>query len=404
MKNRNNSRRNFLKTSAAAATGPFILPSHIWAADTQPNDRITMAFIGMGKQNKGLLNNFMGQEIQAVAVCDVDTTRRNIAKAKVDQTQKNQDCKAVVDFEEITEDKSIDTVCIATPDHWHAVITLSALNNGKDVYCEKPLTHNIHEAIEVMKAVEKNKSVLQTGSMQRSSSEFRIACELVRNGVIGDIKNVDVSFGSPGRPCDLETEEMEPGLDWDRWLGPAQVRGYSSVLSPRGEIKRFPRWRDFLEYGGGKVTDFGAHHIDIAHWGLGVDDTGPIEAIPPENWKQWKSKRGAQLAYANGATVTHKDGFGIHFFGTDGEVKVNRGAFALIHKGKEIAKFEKRSDKGFVRRRPGHRRAGVPKGSQGQTLQEQTPPARLSRSGRKAQQTDPPTRSSAAAARSPATS
>ncbi|MGI9242952.1 MAG: Gfo/Idh/MocA family oxidoreductase, partial [Verrucomicrobiales bacterium] len=243
-----NSRRKFLK-SAAAASGPFILPSHIWAADTKPNDRLTVGFIGMGKQNGGLLNNFIVQGVQAVAVCDVDTTRRNAAKQKVDTDQKSMDCKAVVDFQEITEDKGIDAVCIATPDHWHAVITLSALNNGQDVYCEKPLTHNIHESIEVMKAVEANNRVLQTGSMQRSMSEFRVAAELVRNGIIGDIKNVDVSFGDPGKPCDLETEELEPGLDWDRWCGPGPLRGYSSVLSPRGVHKHFPDWRNYLEYG-----------------------------------------------------------------------------------------------------------------------------------------------------------
>ena len=348
MKNRHSSRRNFLKTTAAAASGPFILPSHIWAADTKPNDRLTVGFIGMGKQNGGLLNNFMGQGVQAVAVCDVDSNRRKAAKQKVDAKNKSMDCKAFNEFEAITEDKGIDAVCIATPDHWHAVITISALENGKDVYCEKPLTHNIHESIEVMKAVERTKRVLQTGSMQRSSSEFRVACELVRNGVIGEIKNVDVSFGDPGRPCDLKTEDMEPGLDWDRWCGPGPVRGYSSVLSPRGVHNHFPNWRAFMEYGGGMVTDWGAHHIDIAHWGLGMDDSGPVEARPPEGWQAWKSKRGGQLAYSNGVTVTHKNGFGVHFYGTDGEVKVNRGRFVLIHKGKEIAKFERRGDKGSL--------------------------------------------------------
>jgi len=235
-------------------------------------------------------------------------------------------------------------VCIATPDHWHSVITISALNNKKDVYCEKPLTHNIHESIEVIKAVKKNGQVLQTGSMQRSSSEFRIACELVRNGVIGKVKNVDISVGDPGRPCDLKEEEMEPGLDWNLWCGPGPLRGYSSVLSPRGIHNHFPAWRNYMEYGGGMITDWGAHHIDIAQWGLGTDNSGPIEARPPQDWKKWGSKRGAQLVYSNGSTVTHNNGFGVHFQGTDGEVKVNRGRFAFTHKGKEITKFEKRGD------------------------------------------------------------
>ena len=335
------SRRNFLKTSAAAAA-PFILPAKVWAE--KPNEKLTVGFIGMGKQNGGLLRNFMGQGVQAVAVCDVDTKRRENAKKNVDAHYKNSDCRATNNFEEITEDKGIDAVCIATPDHWHSVITISALRNGKDVYCEKPLTHNIHESIEVMKEVEKNKRVLQTGSMQRSSSEFRVACELVRNGVIGDIKNVNTSFGDPGKPCDLKEEEKEPGLDWDRWCGPGPLRGYSSVLSPRGIHGHFPAWRNYMEYGGGMVTDWGAHHIDIAQWGLGADDSGPVEARPPEGWQQWKSKREAVLVYANGTTVTHRNGFGVEFEGTDGTVKVNRGRFSFTHKGKEISKFEKRGD------------------------------------------------------------
>ena len=336
-------RRSFLK-STLSATAPLILPSSVWGAKIKPNDRIVMGFIGMGKQNAGLLNNFMSQGIQAVAVCDVDTNRRKNAENVVNQKYKNKDCKSFVDFREITEDKKIDAVCIATPDHWHSVITISALKNNKDVYCEKPLTHNIHESVEVIKAVKKYNRILQTGSMQRSSSEFRIACELVRNGVIGKVRNVDISVGDPGRPCDLKEESPEPGLDWDLWCGPAPLRGYSSVLSPRGIHNHFPAWRNYMEYGGGMVTDWGAHHIDIAQWGLGTDDSGPVEARPPEDWKKWKSNRGAQLVYSNGTTITHRNGFGVHFQGTDGEVKVNRGRFVFNLKGKEISKFEKRGD------------------------------------------------------------
>ena len=341
--NRTSKRRNFLKSTAVASV-PFILPSSVWGAKVKPNDRVVMGFIGMGKQNNGLLNNFIAQGIQAVAVCDVDTNRRKNAEKIVNQKHKNSDCQAFVDYREITEDKNIDAVCIATPDHWHSVITISALKNGKDVYCEKPLTHNIHESVEVIKAVKKYNRILQTGSMQRSSSEFRIACELVRNGVIGKIKNVGIAVGDPGRPCDLPEESPEPGLNWNLWCGPAPLRAYNSVLSPRGIHNHFPAWRNYMEYGGGMVTDWGAHHIDIAQWGLGTDDSGPVEARPPEDWKKWKSKRGAKLVYSNGTTITHKSGFGVHFQGEDGNVKVNRGRFVFSLKGKEIAKFEKRGD------------------------------------------------------------
>lgn len=208
------------------------------------------------------------------------------------------------------------------------------MRSGRDVYCEKPLTHNIHEAIEVMKAVAQHRRVLQTGSMQRSSKEFRIAYELVRNGVIGTLDRVECSFGDPGVPCDLPAEPEEPGLDWNLWLGPAPMRPYNSVLSPRGLHDHFPNWRTYREYGGGMVTDWGAHHLDIAQWGLGMDESGPVEVRPPESPN---AKRGATLIYANGVRVIHKDGFGVHFFGSDGEVKVKRGKFELIIKGETVA-------------------------------------------------------------------
>jgi predicted dehydrogenase len=340
-------RRSFLKrAAAAAAVTPFVLPSHVWSADTKPSARVTMGFIGMGKQAQGLLGGFLGQDTQIVAVCDVDTTRREASKKRIDDfyagKKQASNCTMYNDFRDVLNRKDIDAVCIATPDHWHAVITLAALRAGKDVYCEKPLTHNIHEAIEVMRAVDANQRVLQTGSMQRSSKEFRIACELVLNGAIGKIQRVECQFGDPAVPCDLPEEPMEPGLDWNLWVGPAQMRPYNSVLSPRGIHNHFPNWRKYREFGGGMVTDWGAHHLDIAQWGLGMDASGPVEVLPPPTPG---AKRGAKLVYANGVTVEHKDGFGIHFFGTDGEVKVNRGLFAF-QRGKEvIADFSNRKEK-----------------------------------------------------------
>ena len=335
-------RRSFLKrVTASAAVAPFILPSHIWAAETKPNSRLGVGFIGMGKQARGLLSGFLGQDTRVLAVCDVDTTRRNDAKQKVDKFYKNSECAAYNDFREIINRKDIDAVCIATPDHWHAVITLAALRAGKDVYCEKPLTHNIHEAIEVMKAVDAHHRVLQTGSMQRSSKEFRIACELVLNGAIGKIQKVECQFGDPGRPCDLPEEPLEPGLDWNFWVGPGPMRPYNSVLSPRGLHNHFPNWRAYKEYGGGMVCDWGAHHLDIAQWGLGMDGSGPVEVVPPSDPN---AKRGCKLVYANGVTVEHKDGFGVHFFGTEGEVLVNRGKFVFKHGAETVASYTDKKD------------------------------------------------------------
>jgi len=330
------SRRSFLKTTASSALAvPFVLSSDVWAA--KPNSKITVGCIGMGKQSRGLMGGFMRGDTRVVAVCEVDTTRRENAKARVNKqygTSGGSGCAAYTDFRKITNRDDIDAVCIATPDHWHAIPILAALRSGKDVYCEKPLTHNIHESIEVIKAVDANKRVLQTGSMQRSMKEFRVACELVRNGAIGKLLKVECSFGDPGKPCDLKEEKMEPGLDWNMWIGPGPMRPYSSVLSPRGMHGHFPHWRNYKEYGGGMVCDWGAHHLDIAQWGIGADDSGPVQVRPPV---RKGDKRGAILVYASGVTVEHKSGFGVHFFGTEGEVQVNRGRMTFQRGGKMIA-------------------------------------------------------------------
>ena len=330
----NFSRRRFLKATAVASA-PFILPSGIWSAKIKPNDKIAMGFIGMGIQNRGLQNRFMADSnVVCVAVSDCDTNRRDAALKRAHKRYQNNNCKGYNDYKEVIARNDIDAVCIATPDHWHAIQTVEAVNSGKDVYCEKPLTHNIHESIEVMKVVDKKKAILQTGSMQRSSREFRVACELVRNGIIGKVKSTAVNVGPPGISCDLPTEKMEPGLDWNMWVGPGPMRGYSSVLSPRGVHGHFPNWRNYKEYGGGMVCDWGAHMIDIVHWGLGVDDSGPIATIPAENPK---AKKGAQLVYDGNIPLMHGTGMGSSFYGTDGRVECHRGRIGLWLGDKFIA-------------------------------------------------------------------
>ena len=329
------SRRSFIKTLGPLVTIPCILPSCI--ASSKVNSRLTMGFIGIGIQARYLMSRFV-RDVQILAVCDVDQTRLKHAKQWVDTFYTdNPDsgsagCSTYSDYRELLERDDIDAVCIATPDHWHSFIVELALEKGKDVYCEKPLTHNIQEAIDLMDGVKKHRRVLQTGSMQRSSKEFRIAAELVRNGCIGDIKNVEVAYWGPPTFCDLPEEQMEPGLDWNFWLGPAPMRPYNSVLSPRGVHKHFPNWRKYREYGTGGIGDWGAHHLDIAHWGLGMDDSGPVELN--------LVNKEAALTYANGTILTHKDsGFGVHFFGSDGEVMVNRGQFKMIANGETVAAF-----------------------------------------------------------------
>ncbi len=340
-------RRAFLKASVAV---PLILPSTLSIAETAANEKIRIAMIGTGKQAHGLTNGFMSRA-HVVAVCDVDTKRREHFLKKVNEfytrypDSGKAECKAYVNYEDIIARDDIDAVCVATPDHWHAQIVLDALRSGKDVYCEKPLTHDITEALDIMAAVGQNGRVLQTGSQQRSMREFRVAAELVRNGVIGKVKKVDVSFWGPGIPCDLQEEPMEPGLDWNRWVGPAPMRPYNSILSPRGVHNHYPDWRKYREFGGGGVADWAPHHLDIAHWAMGMDNSGPSEILPPEDQN---ASFGTRLVYPNGVEVKHKNGNGLEFYGTDGYLHVNRGKINLELGGKTIAKFFSREDGGTL--------------------------------------------------------
>jgi predicted dehydrogenase len=332
------SRRAFV-TGAAAAALPILLPRSALGDDKKPaaSERLTLGFIGMGYQMLGHLNYFLGQkETHVLAVCDVDTKRRDNAKKIVEEkngkNQKNgsyKGCSAYTDYRDLLARGDIDAVVIATPDHWHAIPALEAIKAGKDIYCEKPLTLTIHEAKALIDAVRKHNRVFQTGSQQRSSQEFRKACELVRSGRIGKVKAVYVNVGGPSKPCDLPEEPEEPGLDWDRWLGPAPRRSYNAILSPRGVHKHFPNWRLYREYSGGMMTDWGAHHFDIAQWGLGMDQSGPVEIIPPDDPK---AEKGVRFVYDNGVEVIHADKDdkgnnvrGVTFVGSSGRVYVDRG-------------------------------------------------------------------------------
>lgn len=324
-------RRGFL----AVATGVVAFPAIFTAKShgkVAASERITLGFIGMGTQNRGHLNRFLNRpDSQVLAVCDVDTTRRNSAKDIVDKkygdsskSGESKACTAYGDFRELLARKDIDAVVIATPDHWHAIPVLEACKAGKDIYCEKPLTLTIHEAKVLIDAVRKTNVVFQTGSQQRSEFQgrFREACEYVRSGKIGRVMTVFVGVGAPSKWCDLPEEPMEPGLDWDFWLGSAPKRPYNSILSPRGVHKGFPAWRNYREYSGGGMTDFGAHHFDIAQWALDMDKSGPVEVIPPENEK---AMLGLKFRYANGIEMVHGGPSGVTFVGTDGVISVDRG-------------------------------------------------------------------------------
>jgi len=328
------SRRGFIKLAAMAGTAPLILRSGLWAADAAPSRRFTLGFIGVGKQGDGLLHGCLPRnDVRVLAVCDVDTTRRNLAQAAVEKHYADEaksgvykGCDAYADFRELLERKDIDGVVIATPDHWHALAAIAAAQAGKDVYCEKPMAHTVLEGRAMVKAVRAHKRIFQTGSMQRSMGEFRAACELVRNGALGTVTRVDAAVSGPPVFCDLPGEPDEPGLDWNRWLGPAPQRPYNSILSPRGMPQGFPDWRHYREYAGGGVCDWGAHHFDIVQWAFDCDESGPVEFFPAA---QPDAQSGVRWRYANGAEVTHQPGNGVTFYGDKGKLYVNRGKFQL---------------------------------------------------------------------------
>ena len=357
MRIRTTTRREFLKkTAGAAVSGPLVLTSLTRRAGAAPaNERIALGIIGPGQQGFGLLKRFMRiPEVQMVAACDVSMTRRGYAAKVINEHYAEarkagsfQGAKAYRDFRDLLAIQDIDAVVIAVPDHWHAIVAMTACKAGKDVYCEKPLSLTIHEAHQMMLAARKYDRVFQTGSQQRTefNGYFRRACELVRNGRIGKIEKVLVSVKvtnwiEHSKPCDLPSEPVPAGFDWDFWLGPAPQRGYNKILAPAGIpdeppddqkdkiawYKNYPDWRNYREFSGGSMTDFGAHHFDIAQWGLAMDDSGPVEVIPAKDGQPMTFK------YPNGVIMEKVDDIngeaegshGVKFIGSEGWVEVTR--------------------------------------------------------------------------------
>ena len=328
------SRRHFLGTGLAAAAAFTIVPRQVLGGSKfiAPSDQITLGYIGTGKQARGLLGAF-ANKAKIIAGCDVDA--RKLDRFKTLTTERyeklgtsNHVIKTYKDFRELLVNKEIDAVVISTPDHWHAIQTIESAKAGKDVFCEKPYSHSIEEGRLMVQAIEKYKRINQVGSMQRSSKNFRDACRLVRNGHIGDIIEVKVSCGPPPKKYDLGAETKPDYLDWELWVGPAVFNPFHSELSPPLEKDIFPNWRNYKEYGGGMTADWGAHMFDIAQWGLGKDDSGPIAVYPPD-----KDHKYLTFVYDNGITMTHEEfgrGYAVRFIGTKGIVDVSRGFFETL--------------------------------------------------------------------------
>ncbi len=332
----NSSRREFLKRSASTAVGAIILPQIIPSSAlglngmTAPSDRIVMGSIGLGSQGTSNMKNFLKfKQVQWVAVCDVDKKHNQSAKAIVDKTYENTDCRAYGDFREFLEKEKLDAVCLSLPDHWHSIISVSCANKKLDIYGEKPLARSIREGQAISAAAHKNNIIWQTGSWQRSVENFHRGAQLVRNGRIGKVTHVEVGLPDGNRSIGTPAVMPVPAeLDWEFWLGPALKVPYRGVSHWN--------WRWIQDYSGGQLTDWAGHHIDIAHWGLGFDETGPISVegegvFPREGIYNVAVEYDFTCAYKDGTTMRvanasrQKYGMGTVWYGDKGWLRVNRG-------------------------------------------------------------------------------
>jgi len=321
-------RRRFVKATAAAAAAPYVITSTALGAPGRrsASQRITTALIGSGGRGQQIMAG--GDKV--VAVCDVDKKHRLAAKAKIDKMAGNQDCATYGDFREVLGRDDIDAVVIATPDHWHSLIAIEAAKAGKAIYVEKPLSVNIHEGRLVVDAVRRYGPILQVGSQQRSDEKFLRACELVRNGRIGDLETVRVEILTrPGKAStDWVPQTVPPELDYDMWLGPAP-------FAPYHRDRCHYNFRFVSDYSGGDVTNWGAHHLDIAQWGIGASRSGPVEVVG----KGKHNLNGlhdafydisVDFTYANGVKVELRSGGAdvktgnVKFIGTKGSIVVSR--------------------------------------------------------------------------------
>lgn len=339
-------RRQFLKNSAVAATGtvllvPTIVPSSVFGAHA-PSNRITFGSIGVGRMGLGDLREILGfKQAQVIAVCDVDSKRAKHAQQLVEKRYGNQSgnsnykgCAAYEDFRDLIARDDVDAVSIATPDHWHALPAIAAAKAGKDIFLQKPLTLTIKEGRVLSDAVRRYGRIFQVGSQQRSDSRFRFACELVRNGRIGELHTVKVGFGTDPSTSPQPPMIVPDWFDYDMWLGPAPWAAYTEKrVHPQSGYGR-PGWLRIQDYGAGMITGWGSHHNDIAQWGMGTEYTGPVEIegraeYPKDGLWNVHGAFGIEYTYANGVKVicadTKKNKQGILFEGTQGWVYVKRG-------------------------------------------------------------------------------
>ena len=300
-------RRRFLKSvtgvTAGAIAFPYIVSSSALGqgGSVAPSNRIVMGAIGVGSQGTGDMRGFLNKkEVQMVAVCDVDKKNRDRAKKFVDEKYGNSDCGTYLDFRELIGRGDLDAVQLAMPDQWHSIPAVAAARAGLDIHAQKPLARTIREGRAIIDAVQRYGRVWQTGSQQRSERNFHRACELVRNGRIGKIHKVEVGLPTGGTSDNKPIQPVPEGLDWDFWLGPAPWVPFRGVCHWD--------WRWIMDYSGGQLTDWAGHHIDIAHWGLGLERTGPVEiegrgVYPKDGIYDVPYEYKFTCKYANGLTM-----------------------------------------------------------------------------------------------------
>lgn len=297
------SRRDFLKTAGAGLALPYVITSTaLGNAETPPaSERIVMGGIGIGNMGRGDLGAFLGRsDVQYVAVCDVRKDFRDQAKDRVDNHYGNSDCASYNDFRELLARTDIDAVHVATPDHWHAIMVVEACRNGKDVYCQKPETRTLREGPLMVEAARRYSRVVSGGS-QRVLEDYRGVVDKCWSGELGTIKWINVNVGPLSQPCYLPPEPVPDNIDWDMWLGPAPWAPYNAARCDGNFSTSGGSWRSYIDYSGGGMTDWGAHHFGGATFAVDVRDLQPEEVIyHAENGHEY-----IEFRYPNGLSIYH---------------------------------------------------------------------------------------------------
>jgi predicted dehydrogenase len=358
-------RREALRAAAAAGgvvAAPWLVPASALGSQgsVAAGDRITLGFIGIGAMGQGHLRCFVEYpDAQVVAVCDVDRWRRENAKVRVEELYAARSaggsfrgCAAYTDLRELLARDDVDAVVIATGDNWHAPATVMAARAGKDIYCEKPISKTIREARAMADAVRRYDRVFQAGLQQRSTPEFIKACSLVRGGRIGRVTHVYVGFPGSNADVNLAPEPVPDGLDWDLWLGPAPWRPFNGRFHRCGPPPRVVPWDFCRDFGGGNLTSNAVHAFDVVQWGLGADDGGPMEIVPPETGEvpsltyhypdgavvqtTWRLDPAKHFVPEGWDVSTRLQPFGALFVGEEGWIHVGREGYLKSYPGEIV--------------------------------------------------------------------